>query len=377
MSEYRSQPNLEGALTVFQSEKQEVRQEDFVTAESKIAHFSTTYSRDEQIESYKTGDKIYLISNTGAVSVYNSDETQDGDSYNWVDQSTAAGQLVAREAKKIKSRDELIRVLRTKKATELAAGEPLLASVLEIHLEITDGQISEPQNYEGIDFYNVGSNASHRSYLGVKDGRLYSFCSGEEDILTDYVKFNTENLDTVDAVDGLKKTIVSRIIDLFVEEMRYGFGIGEEKDNLDSEILQKIQTLSDLEQKYLDQMDLDDFVPRIGSPELDIRNELYESALAYCEEKWDKEITALVENELVNLNLQLAGKSTLSLSKQVAGPNVLDLPGIGVVPNAFIRRQITDVTDETTVYLGRGGYFDNPTKMNLVDKVDDREIDDV
>ncbi len=46
-------------------------------------------------------------------------------------------------------------------------------------MEYNHGRI-EPYPVEGIVFYQVGRNASHEFYAGAKDGRRYTFTSGED-----------------------------------------------------------------------------------------------------------------------------------------------------------------------------------------------------
>jgi hypothetical protein len=82
--------------------------------------------------------------------------------------------LESEEKKVLEARDQL--------AKDYAEGDPILQEILRIHLEFNDGQI-RPLVHEGILFFQVGRNASHEFYVGLKDGKRFVLSSwGEEDI---------------------------------------------------------------------------------------------------------------------------------------------------------------------------------------------------
>lgn len=71
-----------------------------------------------------------------------------------------------------------IRAARRVLATEKSQQDSKLKEVLLAHLEYTGGHVSSHIE-EGITFYQVGRNASHEFYLGVKDGKYYRLSCGE------------------------------------------------------------------------------------------------------------------------------------------------------------------------------------------------------
>ena len=72
--------------------------------------------------------------------------------------------------------DEQIKDERQQEVQRLAAGNDDLAFILQIHAEGHDGQMCPPSEFEGVQMYCVGRNASHEFYLGVKGGKRY-YCS--------------------------------------------------------------------------------------------------------------------------------------------------------------------------------------------------------
>lgn len=69
--------------------------------------------------------------------------------------------------------DKKIKHARGKVAKILSDNDPTLAEILRWHLEYTGGKIKNPIQKEGVDFYQVGRNASHSFYAGVKDNNAY------------------------------------------------------------------------------------------------------------------------------------------------------------------------------------------------------------
>lgn len=63
-----------------------------------------------------------------------------------------------------------------------ANGDTALAEVIFIHLQYQNGALVEPAVYEGVDFWDVGQNASHSFAAGCKDGKRFvrSFTYDEE-----------------------------------------------------------------------------------------------------------------------------------------------------------------------------------------------------
>lgn len=75
--------------------------------------------------------------------------------------------------------DSEVQGARHKRANQLAEGDPILSRVLATHMEYSDGKV-EPHEEDGIVFYQVGRNASHEFYLGMKEGRLFRMSLGED-----------------------------------------------------------------------------------------------------------------------------------------------------------------------------------------------------
>ena len=76
---------------------------------------------------------------------------------------------------------------------------PILARILRIHLEYEGAMAAghfkknfkcEPYQKDGIDFYEVGHNATHHFYLGIKDGKVYKRSS--------YYDYNPETHEHID-----------------------------------------------------------------------------------------------------------------------------------------------------------------------------------
>ncbi|MBN2096741.1 hypothetical protein JW752_05120 [Candidatus Peregrinibacteria bacterium] len=63
-------------------------------------------------------------------------------------------------------------------AQALREADTITRDILCWHLEYTQGQI-RPIEKEGIIFYQVGHNASHEFYAGVKEDRKYKYTVGE------------------------------------------------------------------------------------------------------------------------------------------------------------------------------------------------------
>lgn len=69
--------------------------------------------------------------------------------------------------------DQHISHARGEVAVILSDNNPVLAEILRMHLEYSNGKIGHPFTKDGIDFYEVGHNATHHFYLGIKDGKVY------------------------------------------------------------------------------------------------------------------------------------------------------------------------------------------------------------
>jgi hypothetical protein len=69
--------------------------------------------------------------------------------------------------------DRLITVARNHIARQAAGGDPVLGSILAMHIQYAGGDIDEPLILEDIPFWQVGRNSSHGCYLGYKDGQRY------------------------------------------------------------------------------------------------------------------------------------------------------------------------------------------------------------
>jgi hypothetical protein len=71
---------------------------------------------------------------------------------------------------------------RDKIADVLSNQNPVLTKILRLHLEYESARAGDfynknfdcrPCKRNGIDFYEVGHNATHHFYLGIKDGKVY------------------------------------------------------------------------------------------------------------------------------------------------------------------------------------------------------------
>lgn len=69
--------------------------------------------------------------------------------------------------------DQKIACARDKVSEMLSGNNPVLAEILRMHLEYNNGRMRHPLTKDGIDFYEVGHNATHHFYLGIKDGKAY------------------------------------------------------------------------------------------------------------------------------------------------------------------------------------------------------------
>ena len=71
-------------------------------------------------------------------------------------------------------KNEAIKEARVIRAEELSQGDGLLERVLLDNMYYKNGDAdSDPLILEGINFYQVGRNASHEFYMGTKDGKKY------------------------------------------------------------------------------------------------------------------------------------------------------------------------------------------------------------
>ena len=64
-------------------------------------------------------------------------------------------------------------------AERLHEGNPEAAQLLRAHLEFEDSLEVCPHEHEGVIFYQVGHNASHQFFFGMKDGQCYQYSSGD------------------------------------------------------------------------------------------------------------------------------------------------------------------------------------------------------
>ena len=65
-------------------------------------------------------------------------------------------------------------------AEQLHAGNPQAVEMFKAHLDFNDGDVdSDPLEYNGVVFYQVGRNASHQFFFGMKDGQAYRYSCGE------------------------------------------------------------------------------------------------------------------------------------------------------------------------------------------------------
>ena len=89
------------------------------------------------------------------------------------------GERIATEILRMKKEDEAIASARTARVHELAQGDAILAEILGWHMEYNRGRISELTIKEGVTLYQVGRNASHDFYAGVKNGQRYHYSYAE------------------------------------------------------------------------------------------------------------------------------------------------------------------------------------------------------
>lgn len=72
-------------------------------------------------------------------------------------------------------------------ADVLGGDSEILKGIIRLHLEYTGGSV-DPVEKQGVTFYQVGRNASHEFYIGVKDGKKYVYTIGE-----DYTYFDADD----------------------------------------------------------------------------------------------------------------------------------------------------------------------------------------
>lgn len=79
-------------------------------------------------------------------------------------------------------------------ASKFAGGDAVLEEILQVHLQMNSGEKAYPHKIKTgavetdvkdlpalMEFYQVGRNASHSFYLGVHEGKIYSYACGEGD----------------------------------------------------------------------------------------------------------------------------------------------------------------------------------------------------
>jgi len=89
-----------------------------------------------------------------------------------------AGKLtVNQETTRIENITQRIR----RKAKRFGGDNENLKTILRMHFNYSASSNGKPYQYEGIEFFPVGQNASHAFYLGEKDGKVYRLSMGEDD----------------------------------------------------------------------------------------------------------------------------------------------------------------------------------------------------
>ena len=139
---------------------------------------------------------------------------------------TPDGQRIIAEGRGLEARDQAIHDLRYEKAKQLAGGEPVLERILGAAIEQANGGDPRPYVIDGVKLFSVGGNASHIAYLGVKDGRVYRFSAGSE------IYVLPENVGTdIDLDLMLNKAISAISREWRYNEITFGDGQSSEDDN--------------------------------------------------------------------------------------------------------------------------------------------------
>lgn len=114
-------------------------------------------------------DQYYYVSGAGEVFIENN-----------LVMSKVEDPCVVLEVLKLVEEDKTITEARDRMAELLSKGDEKLTAILRWHTEFNSGHIDTcPTVKAGIAFYQVGRNASHEFYLGVKDGKVYGCSVGE------------------------------------------------------------------------------------------------------------------------------------------------------------------------------------------------------
>lgn len=129
---------------------------------------SIWYSDDVSGNTYYVNREEYVVAGNG--SVYKKED------YEHEVEVTDPAILLSIKAQ-IKEDGE-IQAAREALATKESHGDSTALMILSWHMEFNSGVIdSEPLEKNGIKFYQVGRNASHSFYLGIKDGKMYKYAT--------------------------------------------------------------------------------------------------------------------------------------------------------------------------------------------------------
>lgn len=110
------------------------------------------------------------------------DEKHEGKIYDMNKDVFVEDPSIINKVKNLSEKDASIKEARKQRAEQLAGGDEDLEHVYYWNMEYSNGDVDKkPLKKDEIDFYQVGRNASHDFFVGVKDGKKYrlSFMSGE------------------------------------------------------------------------------------------------------------------------------------------------------------------------------------------------------
>lgn len=141
------------------------------TAGSRKNWCGSGYAYGHSGDFYYVDGHEYIVTETGEVVDYKGEDIPE-------DRRDAIRSIIEKQIEE----DNDIERARAELAKIESRGDRIKFEILLMHLWFTGGIMEEGENKkDGIEFYQVGRNASHNFYCGVKDGQRYvaSWCPGE------------------------------------------------------------------------------------------------------------------------------------------------------------------------------------------------------
>lgn len=160
-----------GSDTEMEIKEKELYQQSLNSTGWSMGFTRTESGQSEQISgiSYRVQGREYIMPDSSVP------EKDKGRPYSLEDKGFVADEDIIREVREQAEMDKNIKNARAEKAEAMSGGDPLLAEVIRSNIDYNNGEVGQPMVVNGIDFYQVSRNSSHEFFMGVMDGKRYTY----------------------------------------------------------------------------------------------------------------------------------------------------------------------------------------------------------